>query len=39
MKAWMVDIQNESQNMVFAEDEPVNWWDALYQYVSLMVLG
>lgn len=34
MKAWMLDMQNESQNMALNDDEVLDWWTALYQDVE-----
>jgi hypothetical protein len=35
MKAWMLDIKNEAQNMVATTDEEVDWWESLFGAVSL----
>lgn len=34
MKAWMLDIKNEAQNMVATTDEEVDWWESLFGTVS-----
>lgn len=33
MKAWMVDIKNESQNMAISDEDQVEWWTALFAEV------
>lgn len=34
MKAWMLDMQCESQNMTLADEDVIDWWNALYQDVE-----
>jgi hypothetical protein len=30
MKAWMLDIKNEAQNMTFTDEDLMDWWNALF---------
>ena len=36
MKAWMLDIKNEAQNITFAEDDQADWWNALFNDVQVI---
>lgn len=34
MKAWMLDIKNEAQNMTFTDEDQLDWWNALFAEVQ-----
>lgn len=36
MKAWMLDIKNEAQNMMITPEDQCDWWEGLFENVPLI---
>lgn len=36
MKAWMLDMLNEAQSFAIPDEEPIDWWTALFGNVSVI---
>lgn len=38
MKAWMLDIKNEAQNLTVTDEDQIDWWTNLFSEVKMISL-